>query len=225
MRSLANFLRQYRKGAGAHQPCLWQSYRIRHMAGKPIFAVLGASHSGFGLAPICPAARIETRLFELLIFASCPGSGAASGRSTCTACAARVSAESPLTGRGRGRSRRGRDPVRCPAYGHRRMRKRLRPLKMATWSSFCPAARAGRLEFTRSCANRHPASIIVAEPQTSSSACTKDGPPASTFTARKRDPAGRRCRRGPPRRLERLAPPIRHIAARDVLDTGPQQHQ
>jgi opine dehydrogenase len=192
---------------------------------KPVYAVLGASHSGFGLAADMSLRGIETRLFELPEFAGAldpvvreggihmhgvRGEGFAKVKATLDA----------------GEAIRGVDAILCavPAYGHRRMAQAIAPhLKDGSMVILLPGCTGGALEFAqviRESGNH--AAIVYAEAPNFIFACTKDGPASVDIHGSKRDillaalPA-----RATAQVLERLAPAYpEHIAARDVLDTG-----
>lgn len=195
------------------------------MGKKPVFAVLGASHSGFGLAADMSLRGIETRLFELPEFAwalepvarqgginlrGARGEGFAPVIATLDAAAALD----------------GADAILCaiPAYGQRRMAEAIAPhLKDDAVLALLPGCMGGALEVTRiirQAGNTH--SFTVAEAPNFIFACGKTDPGGVEIHGVKQDvllaalPA-----RATTQVLERLAPAYpEHIAARNVLESG-----
>jgi len=193
---------------------------------RPVFAVMGAGNSGFGLAGDLALKGFETRLFELPEFSQSLEAVQELG-------GIRVRG---ITGEGLGKlARITTDPgealegadvvmVSIPAFGHRRMAEVIAPhLEEGTIVLVQPGNVGGALEFAHVIdQSGNPNEVTVAEAASFIFACKKDGPDGVWIRGLKRGlPLAALPARETERVLETVAPAYPEFAAAEnVLDVS-----
>jgi len=146
----------------------------------PVFAIMGAGNSGFGLAADLALRGFETRLFDLPEFAATLEPVARAGGLRMRGIRGEGFARITLTTTDVPHAIRGADAIfmSVPAYAHRRMAEAMAPhLQDGDILIIIPGCVGGALEFLhviRRCGNR--AAVVTAEAASFIFACKKDGP-------------------------------------------------
>lgn len=196
------------------------------MTRGPIFSVMGAGNSGFGLAADLASRGFVTRLYDLPEFARALEPVAGAGGIRLRGVRGEGFARLDMTTTDAGQALRGADAVFVvvPAYGHRRMAEVMAPhLRDGDVVVILPGNFGGALEFrhvVRQRGNR--ASVVYAEAASFIFACKKDGPDGVWIRGLKQDlPLAALPARATADVLARLRPAYPEFApALNVLDTS-----